>query len=474
MILGFIMNYNALTKKELIAVIKKMETKSYDNSRDIFISNISHDVRTLLNSIYGHTQILSKDAFLKNEQQELIDKILDASSHMIDLINEIINISKNVGLSKLNLSDFELNTLISNIYSVFESIALTKNIKIIFNNEIEPDFIIKSDKNKLFYILLNIIGNAIKFTSKGSVIFNCKKDDKNNVFFEIIDTGIGIEESMQKEIVESYIRTQESSDYEGNGLGLAIANKNIQALGSELKITSKKDEGSTFSFVIKCETSKDNFLAFNKEVFELKEIKALKNTHELFILIAKKINKEKSILESYLHSKKIHYKIFEQEDELINYLKNNLVDMVFLDTNLGNKNAIDMVRHIKKTNTTLPIIALTASVMSEDLKFLSQDFTNYIIKPYSFSDIDQALIFFSGKEFEFEDKAIKEEKDTCVIIENQELKQDILKYAKLGQYKILSQLMEEINNKTSKNVLKTHLNNYNFEEIINKIEADVL
>ena len=304
------MDYNRLTKKELITLVKEMKNESYDNSRDIFISNISHDVRTLLNSIYGHTQVLAKDKELNSVHQELIDKILDASSHMIDLINEIINISKNVGATKLNLCEFDLHTLISNIYSIFESIASSKEIKIELNNEIEEGFIIKSDKNKLFYILLNIIGNAIKFTHEGRVIFNCKKNDDNSILFEVIDTGIGIDKSMQNEIFRSYVRTQESQEYEGNGLGLAIANKNIIALGSQLKIDSMKNKGSKFSFVIKCETSKGNFLSLSKEVFELKEIKSLKEGNELFILIGEKPSKQKSILESYFSSKDIEYKIF--------------------------------------------------------------------------------------------------------------------------------------------------------------------
>ena len=211
------MNYDHLTKKELISLIIDLKKNSYDNSRDLFISNISHDVRTLLNSIYGHTQVLSKDNSLQSNHQELVNKILDASSHMIDLINEIINISKNVGSGKLNLCTFDLNTLVANIYSIFESIALSKGIKIILNNKIPNDFIIKSDKNKLFYILLNIIGNAIKFTAKGSVTLNCEKNEDNSVLFEIIDTGIGIEHSLQKEILESYVRVEENSGYEGNG-----------------------------------------------------------------------------------------------------------------------------------------------------------------------------------------------------------------------------------------------------------------
>ena len=148
--------------------------------------------------------------------------------------------------------------------------------------------------------------------------------------------------------------------------------------------------------------------------------------------------------------------------------------MIFLDTNMSNKNSTDIIIQIQKINLKIPIIALTASVMSEDLKLISQNFTNYIIKPYSFSDIDQALIFFSGKEFEFVDNEIKEDKNNLINIANTQLKYDILKYAKLGQYKKLSQLMEQIDNKRSKEILKAHLHNYNFEEIINKIKEAVL
>jgi len=467
MILGLIMNYDRLTKKELISLITDLKKNSYDNSIDLFISNISHDVRTLLNSIYGHTQVLSKDESLNKNHQDLINKILDASSHMIDLINEIINISKNVGSGKLNLCTFDLNTLVENIYSIFESIALSKGIKIILNNNIPKGFIIKSDKNKLFYILLNIIGNAIKFTAKGSVTLNCQKNENNSILFEIIDTGIGIEQSLQKEILQSYVRVEENSGYEGNGLGLAIANKNIKALGSELQISSTKNQGSTFSFVISCESSREDILNLNKEVFALKKIKRLKKGHELFILIGEKIDKEKSILEAYLKSKKINYAIFDTEKELLNYLQTNTVDLIFLDTNLGRNNSFELVKEIRKSNITIPIIALTASAMSDEIRTVSQNFTNYIIKPYSFSNIDQSLIFFTNTQFEFEEESDENE---SIFIDNEVLKNDILEYAKLGQYKKLSELIEKVTPKNSKELLTIHLNNYNFDEIINKIE----
>jgi|GEM_PF-3131299 len=467
------MNYEHLSKEELISLIKEMKQQSYDNARDLFISNISHDARTLLNSIYGHSQVLSKDTGLSQSHHELIDKILDASSHMIDLINEIIHISKNMGNDKLNLSSFDLNVFISNIHSIFDSLALAKGISIVFNNSVNKDFIIKSDKNKLFYILLNIIGNAIKFTAKGSVVFNCKMITENSVLFEIIDTGIGIEYEMQKKIIQDYIRTNESEEFEGTGLGLSIANKSILALGSELKIQSKKNEGSTFSFEIKCETAKKEYLSTNKKVFEVKTIKRVKKESSLFILIAGKFNTENSILESYLKSKEIDYRIFDKREQLFNFYENNHVDMVLIDTNIGSKLSYLLVNTFHNKDKKLPVIALTASAMSKEIRKISECFTNYIIKPYSFSDLDQSLIFFSGKEFEFEENS-SNSKDQAIIIEDTHLKRDILEYAKRGQYKKLSVLIGQVEDKDSKEFLQNHLNNYNFDEIINKIEMAIL
>ena len=127
-----------------------------------------------------------------------------------------------------------------------------------------------------------------------------------------------------------------------------------------------------------------------------------------------------------------------------------------------------------RKNKEITFVTLTSSVMSDDLKSISQSFTNYIIKPYSFSDIDQVLIFFSGKEFEYMDDTVNSKKGDFIVIENELLKEDILNYAKLGQYKKLSQLIEKVEDKRSKELLKEYLNNYNFNEIINNIKDEVL
>lgn len=122
------MDYSNLTKKELITIIEESRKKESDKHRDLFLSNISHDVRTLLNAIYGNAQILDNDNTLSVNNKKSVKKIINATSHMIDLINNIITLSKNSGNDKIILSQFNLKELLLNIYSIFKNLASSKGL----------------------------------------------------------------------------------------------------------------------------------------------------------------------------------------------------------------------------------------------------------------------------------------------------------------------------------------------------------
>lgn len=462
------MDYNQLNKDELINIIKTLEKSSNDKSRDIFISNISHDVRTLLNAIYGHAQILCNDSLLNEEQKRSVDKIIDSSGHMIDLINDIINISKNVGTERLCFLEFNLNDFLKNIYHIFESSIDKNKIEFILNNEINEQAVIKTDKNKLFYILLNLLGNAVKFTKQGFIKIECKPISNKSILFEIIDSGIGIDEKSILKIFNNYKKGENNSLSTGDGLGLGIAKKNASLLGGNLEVESQKGKGSKFYFNIKCENLKQEFLSIKKDIFELKQIKKLKKNQDFFVLIAEKDDTQKSILESYLLSKKIPFKIFSSLSLIKKYFEKNPVDMLFLNTNFGINECEEFVLNLRKIGIHIPIVALTVSVMSNELRRINNTFTTYIISPYNFLDIDQTLILFSNKEFDFQEEKIEEEKSKKLIIKNI-IKEDIIKYANLGQYDKLQILIKKISHKETKKVLDEYLDSYDFDSIIKKV-----
>lgn len=458
------MDYSTLTKKELISIIKNLEAESLDKTRDLFLSNISHDVRTLLNAIYGNAQILDNDENLNLNNKKSVKRILDASSHMIDLINNIITISKNSGDDKVILSEFNLSELLNNIYSIFKTVALSKNISLILNSKIDNNYMLKTDKTKLFYILLNIVGNAIKYTNEGTVKINCNFINTNNIVFEIIDTGLGIDECKIDDISKAYVRGANSEGTQGFGLGLGIACKNLSLLNSRLEVSSKIEEGSSFSFTIKCKKNAKIFISTENEIFDIKEINFIKEPNDFLVLVYANNEDEISILNSYFNSRNIKYKIVSSLEELKEKLISNNINMIFIDSNKVESEDFIFFKEYKKINKEVSFITLTSSVMSEDLVRINEISTTYIIEPYSFIDIDQSLIMFSKEEFSFVEKV--EDNTEHDIIVSDEIKIKIIKESNFGNYKTCSDLIFKIDNDYSKKVLLSYLENYDFDKII--------
>ena len=460
------MNYSTLTKEQLVTIIYELENKNNNSSRDLFISNISHDIRTLLNAIYGNAQILNKADDLKQQHKTNVDKILDASSHMIDLINDIIDLSKNSGDDKVILCEFNLNDFLNNIFSIFETVTLSKDIKLKLENKTDRSTMIKCDKNKLFYIFLNLLGNAVKFTKKGTVLIKATYEEKgeDKILFEIIDTGIGIKEDMVDKILDNYVQASLEHNAQGSGLGLGIANKNIQLLGSKLNISSELNKGSNFSFSIKYIKKQKSFVSIQDDIFEIQEIKTIKNDQNFTILVYSQDKDQIAILKEYFTLKSISYKIVIDIDDIEDLIEQNLANMIFIDTAKLTNIQLNTLKNIKSNYIEFVLIAFTASVMSVDLNKINDIFTTYIVKPYSFIDIDQALILFSKQKFEYISKN-NEQKTSNIIIEDN-LKKDIIKQSKLCHYKNTLDLVNQIEDDHTKKTITAFLENYDFDEII--------
>lgn len=461
------MDYLNLTKNELIAIIEKQKEQKNDPSRDLFISNISHDIRTLLNAIYGNVQILKGSVNLNDNDKENINKIMESSTHLIDLINDIIDISKNDGEDKVILSEFNLNDFLTNIYSIFESIASSKNLTLILKNNCEKSTIIKYDKNKLFYTFLNLLSNAVKFTHKGSITIQTKYE-KDLILFEIIDTGIGIKKGMIPKILKNYVQVTSENKSKGTGLGLGIAVKNLKLLDSKLEISSVYGKGSTFSFVLKHINNKKRYLSMENDIFSIKEIRKIIGKQNFDILIYSKDEDQLVILKNYFLLKNISYKIVLDIKDIESLIDANKNQIVFIDTQNTIGFELDNLQKLKKRFEKVIWVSLTASVMSKDLNLINENFTTYIVKPYSYIDIDQVLILFSKQQFEYTNTKKIGVNPSLIIDDN--LKQDIINQSMLCHYKNTFDLIETIDDQNTKKRLIDLVENYDFDEIIMEIK----
>src|ERR1035437_4466445 len=241
----------AIRTKELLLAKEKAEES--DKLKTAFLANMSHEIRTPMNGILGFSQLLKEPDLSVQEKSKYIDTIDHSTHQLLNIITDILNISKiEAGEETTQLLFFNLSELLDEIQSFFQPLAKQKNLKLSLVNNISPGIInIKSDPVKLRQILDNLIGNAIKFTPKGKVeIAVTSKKDK--LIFSIKDTGIGIDSSMHKLIFDRFrqVELTHSRKYGGTGLGLSLAKSYIEMLAGTIHLDSSLGKGSVFSFEV--------------------------------------------------------------------------------------------------------------------------------------------------------------------------------------------------------------------------------
>jgi signal transduction histidine kinase/CheY-like chemotaxis protein len=368
--------------KELILAKNKAEKAS--KARSEFLSTVSHELRTPLNAINGITHLLLEDN-PKKTQLKYLESLKFSGNYLTTFINEILEINK-IDSTKVEVENisFNLKELLFNIQSSLKELA-TAN-KNYFNLDIDeaiPDNLI-GDPTKLSQIILNLINNALKFTQNGHVNVIAKlyaiEEENATVYFEIVDTGIGIPEDKLQSVFESFSQgsIEVNRKYGGTGLGLTIVKKLIELLGGEIKLKSEVGKGSTFTFKL-------NFRINNEPLEVVPEVKTyndnqLKNK-SILLIEDNKINQ--MITRKMLENKDILCQIIDNGEEAVEILKVNRFDMILMDVHLPGINGTTATKMIREFDKTTPIIALTAISLDENRDMLlSFGMNDVITKPF--------------------------------------------------------------------------------------------
>jgi PAS domain S-box-containing protein len=381
LVLQKIINEKALT-------IAKQKAEESDRLKSAFLANMSHEIRTPMNGILGFSGLLKEPKLTGEEQQEYIGIIEKSGTRMINIINDIVDISKiEAGLMTLDIKESDINEQIEYIYTFFKPEVEAKGMKLSFINTLpSKEAIISTDREKVFAILTNLVKNAIKYTNKGSIEFGYNKKGDYIEFF-VKDTGIGIPRNRQEAIFERFIQAdiEDKMARQGAGLGLAITKAYIEMIGGKIWVDSTegnlpddKAGGSTFYFTIpynkatKKETKHDNIDVAD----ELPKL-------DLKILIVEDDETSSNLLSIILDS-------FEKEIisvingyEALEACRNNPdIDLILMDIQIPGMSGYEVTRQIREFNKEVVIIAQTAYGLSGDReKALDAGCNDYISKP---------------------------------------------------------------------------------------------
>jgi len=385
---------NSEKEKQAIELIKaKVKAEESDRLKSTFLANMSHEVRTPMNGIIGFTELLKEPNLTNEEQQDYIRTIELCGERMQNTLNDIIDFSKiESGLTKVANKESNINGQIEFIYKFFKPEVESKGLQFLVKNGLPlKEAIIKTDNEKVYAILTNLIKNAIKFTNKGSIEFGYEKKGEYLEFF-VKDTGVGIPLIQQQMIFERFRQVNESLDrmYEGSGLGLSISKSYVGMLGGKIWVESEERKGSIFYFTIPYNAILEEKSAIENAVSAEHKEGQIKN---LKILVAEDDEISYSLLSKTLQ--KISKEVIHAKTglEAVMACRNNPdLDLVLMDIKMPDMDGHEAIRQIRLFNKDIIIIAQTAFILSNDReKAIEAGGNDYISKPINMKLLNELI-----------------------------------------------------------------------------------
>ncbi|WP_156169062.1 tetratricopeptide repeat-containing hybrid sensor histidine kinase/response regulator [Kordia jejudonensis] len=372
--------------------VAKEEAEQQANLKSQFFSTVSHELRTPLYGVVGLTSLLTED-FPNLKENENFKSLKFSSKYLLSLINNVLQMNKieSKGV-KLERIPFNIRNLVSEVVNSFGFAINHSENKV--HQEIDPQIpeILLGDSVRLSQILMNLIGNAIKFTESGNIWIqlNLIKEEaaKYTINFTIKDDGLGIPEEKQVAIFDKFVQLRPiEKNYQGTGLGLPIVKRLLELFDSDITLESKENEGAMFQFSIVFEESKELLeqvaLTPNDVIDSEKKCILVVDDNKINRVVTKRI----------LKSKGYQCDVAEDGSEAIEKVQNNTYDLILMDINMPKIDGIEATKQIRQQKINIPIIALTA-VEEDQIKDKIQEagMNDLIIKPYDIEEFHQIIL----------------------------------------------------------------------------------
>ena len=381
--------------------LARVKAEQASQAKTAFLATMSHELRTPLSGALGTLRLLS-DTTLISQQREYVNIINAANASLLDIVNDILGYSQ-LEAGRLNIENrrFELSELVNNVIGLMAVPVGEKNnsLKLEMDPANGPSQALLGDSGKLHQILINLIGNANKFTDNGSITLRViskpgAHGESVNLQFSVIDTGIGIAQDKQQEVFQAFTQVDASSarHFGGIGLGLAICERLVNAMGGEISLQSKLREGTTIGFNIEAEICR-TALPTQPVPQRVAGI-----TAGIKVLMVEDDATNSMVTNHYLQHLGHHVIAAQSGEEALTLLEDTAgLSLVLLDISLPGIDGLTILNYIRshtdKTLARLPVVAMSAHVFTEEVDYyLRAGMTGFLGKPFSMEDLEHAII----------------------------------------------------------------------------------
>jgi signal transduction histidine kinase len=389
----------------------KQAAEVANQAKSTFLANMSHELRSPLNAILGFAQLINRSTTLSPEHQEQVEIILQSGEHLLNLINQLLDLAKiEAGKITLNETNFNLYNLLQDLENMFSIKAENQNLFLKFTcAETVPEYIC-TDQIKLRQILINLLNNALKFTSKGgidlTVVCQPIASSQIRLIFAVKDTGVGIEPEEINQLFQAFTQTKTGKEIqEGTGLGLSITQKFVQLMGGEIQVNSQVGMGTTFTFDIQAHSIEN--IDLSPEIYPQQVIGLVPHQPTYKILIVDDKFSNRKLLLQLLQPLGFELKEATNGKEAVEIFPGWKPDIIFMDMIMPIMSGSEATKQIKssyKGNNTV-IIAVTATVLEDHkAQIFAMGCDDLITKPFREFHIFEMIKKYLGLEYIYADE----------------------------------------------------------------------
>lgn len=385
-----------VSQLELRQTVERLEVAS--RSKSDFLSSMSHELRTPMNAILGFGQLLELNPSepLTENQKRCVDQILKGGHHLLDLINDVLDLTKiEEGKVDLSIEDIKVSNILDECFALIETIAGARGVTVLTNAGCKTTATVRADYTRFKQSLLNLLSNAVKYNvENGKIIMDCHETADDMLRISVTDTGMGIPKDMLTELYEPFNRLRaEKSEIEGTGIGLTITKKLIEYMHGRIGAESQVGTGSTFWIELPLAQSAAHAPANDTDTSRRENAP---QTHSVGTVLYVEDNPSNlQLMEMILDSIEGITLISAHTGELgLQMAKTARPDLIILDINLPGMNGFEVIKELQQMSETkdIPVFALSANIMPRDIeKGLKAGFKQYLTKPFKVPEIINAI-----------------------------------------------------------------------------------